>query len=73
MIQPFLLPGIQQQLSQTQTPGEGEQHHALLSSKHVQEAGEQAETLKILNHALTVHIQIAGWSLVRLKRQYCTY
>lgn len=70
-IQPFLLPGIQQQLNQTHTSGEGEQHRALLSSKHVQEAGEQAETIKkgkIFNHALTVHIQVAGWSLVRFKR-----
>jgi len=71
VIQPFLLPGIQQQLSQTHAHWEGEHQQALLSSEHIQEAGEQAETIKkekILNHALTVHVQIAGWSLVHLKR-----
>ena len=63
VIQPCLLPGIQQQLSQTHPYWEGEQHRALLCSEHVQETGEQAETIKkkkIFNHALTVHVQIAG-------------
>lgn len=75
VIQPFLLPGIQQQLSQTHAHWEGQQHRALLSSEYVQEAGEQAETIKeekIFNCALTVYVQIAGWSLVHLKRPICT-
>lgn len=62
---------MQQQLSQTHTHWGGEEHRALLSSEHVQEAGDQVEATekeKIFNHTLTVHVQIAGWSLVHLKR-----
>lgn len=67
----FLLPDTQQQLSQTHTYWEGEHPQAFLSSKHVQETGKQAETIKrekIPNHALTVHVRMAGWSLVCLEK-----
>lgn len=53
------------------THWEGEHHQALLSSEHMQETGEQAKTIKkekILNHALTVHVQMAGWSQVCLEK-----
>lgn len=75
VIQPFLLPGTQQQRSQTHTHWEGEHDQALLSAEHVQGAGKQAETIKkekILYHALTVHVQMAGWSLVCLEKQINT-
>lgn len=73
VIPPFLLPGIQQQLSQTRTHWEGEQHRAPLSSEHVQEAGEQVETIK---KKLTMPCLIncrMGSSLLEKASQYGAY
>lgn len=69
-IQAFLLPGTQQQLSQTHTLGRGASSSSpfFWTRTRNRKASRDLKKKKILNHAITVHVQMAGWSLVCLEK-----